>query len=150
MLAPSVKDQCWNDTAIDKARLIRNAMTHNGGKVTGELGSKYGNEYGGDQPFFTLAMEQLNFNPYTLSISYNYRGCGDGISGLVRIWHSHGKMPENINQFKVVVPLRRAWPSKLIQPNNNIILKILKSKVYWFFKENITTIIRILKNKNSN
>ena len=44
MLAPSVKDQCWNDTAIDKARLIRNAMTHNGGKVTGELGSKYGKE----------------------------------------------------------------------------------------------------------
>lgn len=77
-----------------------------------ELGLKHQN-FKNDQPFFTLAMEKVGFNPYTLSISYNYRGFGDAISGLVRVWHSHDKMPEMINQFKEAWPPRKAWPSKI-------------------------------------
>lgn len=72
-----------------------------------------------DQPFFSLAMEKLDFNPYTLSISYNYRGFGDAISGIVRIWHSHGDLPENINEFTIAWPPRRAEPAKVIFPSEN-------------------------------
>jgi hypothetical protein len=69
-----------------------------------------------DQPYFTLAMEQLHLNPYTLSISYNYRGFGDAISGLLRIWHSHGQLPERINEFDKPWPPRRAWPGRVVGP----------------------------------
>ena len=82
-----------------------------------DLAFRYQKKCKNDQPFFSLAMEELDFNPYTLSISYNYRGFGDSISGLVRIWHSHGKLPERINEFKVAWPPRRAWPSKVIYLN---------------------------------
>lgn len=78
------------------------------------LALTYGDKFRNDQPFFTLAMEQLGFNPYTLSISYNYRGFGDSISGPVRIWHSHGPIPEGINDFKDAWPPRRAWPSGML------------------------------------
>lgn len=81
-----------------------------------ELAEKYRNIRQNDQPFFSLAMEQLGKNPYTLSISYNYRGYGDAISGVVRIWHSHKKMPEDINRFDLVWPPRRAVPGKVIHP----------------------------------
>lgn len=60
-----------------------------------------------DQPFFTLAMEELGFNPYTLSIAYNYRNFGEIISGRVRIWHSHSPVPADINDFKKPWPPRR-------------------------------------------
>ena len=78
-----------------------------------ELVERYGDRFENDQPFFTLAMEQLEFVPYTLSISYNYRGFGDAISGIVRIWHSRGIVPENINEFEVSWPPRRAWPNRV-------------------------------------
>lgn len=81
------------------------------------LALKYQKICNNDQPFFSLAMEKLNFNPYTLSISYNYRGFGDSISGLVRIWHSHGKLPESINEFGAAWPPRKAWPSRVEHPN---------------------------------
>ena len=77
---------------------------------------KYQEEFKNDQPFFTLSMEELNFNPYTLSISYNYRGFGDAISGLVRIWHSHGELPKDINNFDYSWPPRKAWPSRVEYP----------------------------------
>jgi len=77
------------------------------------LAQKYQHEMNNDQPFLSLAMEKLGFNPYTLSISYNYRGFGDAISGVVRVWHSHGAMPENVNEFKKAWPPRRAWPGKI-------------------------------------
>ena len=80
------------------------------------LAKKYQDVRGNDQPFFSLAMEQLDFNPYTLSISYNYRGYGEAISGIVRIWHSHKSMPDNINQFNLVWPPRRAFPGKVVHP----------------------------------
>ena len=67
-----------------------------------------------DQPYFTLAMEMLGFNPYTLPITYNYRGSGDVISGKVRIWHSHLKMPRNINARPDNWPLRRGYPAAMV------------------------------------
>ena len=82
-----------------------------------ELGKRYNRECNLDQPLLTLAMEQLALNPYTLSISYNYRGFGEAISGIVRIWHSHGPMPENINQFEKPWPPRRAIPGEVIRPS---------------------------------
>ncbi len=63
-----------------------------------------------DQPFLSFAMEQLNFNPYTLSINYCYRGldaepaCGD-----IRIWHSHHPVPEGINQYESFSGPRRRY-----------------------------------------
>ena len=46
-----------------------------------------------DQPFFTLAMELLDFNPYTLSPAYNYRALGELVSGYIRLWHSRDPVP---------------------------------------------------------
>lgn len=82
----------------------------------GELGERYAEQFRNDQPFFTLALEQLGFNPYTLSISYNYRGFGDAISGDVRIWHSHGELPPGINDYTSSWPPRRAWPGEVVHP----------------------------------
>ncbi len=47
----------------------------------------------GDQPYITLAMEMAEFNPYTLSPSFNHRAFGELISGPVRIWHSYAPAP---------------------------------------------------------
>lgn len=66
-----------------------------------------------DQSLLTLAMELEGFNPYTLSIGYNYRGFGDHISGLIRIWHSYGDPPPELNVFDQAWPPRRAWPDRL-------------------------------------
>ena len=84
------------------------------------LAKKYQKVRQNDQPFFSMALEQLEFNPYTLSISYNYRGYGDAISGKVRIWHSHKPMPKDINQFKLVWPPRRAIPGKVLHPETRV------------------------------
>jgi hypothetical protein len=46
-----------------------------------------------DQPYISLAMEMMGFNPYTLSPSFNCRGFGELISGSVRIWHSYNPVP---------------------------------------------------------
>ena len=81
-----------------------------------ELGYKYRDSFGNDQPFFTLAMEMFDLNPYTLSPSYNYRGFGDSISGTVKIWHSHGQMPPDINEIRSVWPPRKAIPGKVFHP----------------------------------
>jgi hypothetical protein len=51
-----------------------------------------------DQPFFSLAMEMVDFNPYTLSPAFNCRGVGELISGTVRIWHSRFPVPSDINE----------------------------------------------------
>jgi hypothetical protein len=47
----------------------------------------------GDQPYISLAMELQEFNPYTLSPSFNHRAFGELISGAVRIWHSYQPLP---------------------------------------------------------
>src|SRR5690625_7157514 len=59
-------------------------------------------------------MERLGYNPYTLPITYNYRGSGDVILGKVRIWHSHYKRPGNVNKKPDRWPPRRAYHSTLI------------------------------------
>ena len=58
------------------------------------LAHKYPDAPWGDQPYLTLAMEMLAFNPYTLSPSFNHRGFGELISGSLRIWHSYRPVPE--------------------------------------------------------
>ncbi len=78
-----------------------------------ELAAKFQHIHDNDQPFFTLAMECVGFNPYTLSISYNYRGFGDAISGDVRIWHSHGDLPNGLNSYTNAWPPRRAFPGEV-------------------------------------
>jgi hypothetical protein len=60
-----------------------------------------------DQPYLTLAMELLGFNPYTLSIAYNYRSWGEHASGRIRIWHSHFPPPPDVNEFDQPWPPRR-------------------------------------------
>lgn len=62
--------------------------------------------YINDQPFFTLAMEAVGFNPYTLSRGYNYRNFGEAIYGLVRVWHSHHPPPADVNVFTSPRPPR--------------------------------------------
>jgi len=87
-------------------------------------------EFNNDQPFFTLAMYTLGFNPFTLSISYNYRGFGDAISGDIRVWHSHGQMPQRINDYTFSWPPRRAWPNRLEfpqTPDKNDLLHLIKN-----------------------
>src|SRR5690625_7931242 len=79
-----------------------------------ELVLKYKHIHNNDQPFFTLAMERLGYNPYTLPITYNYRGSGDVILGKVRIWHSHYKRPGNVNKKPDRWPPTRAYHSTLI------------------------------------
>ncbi len=69
-----------------------------------------------DQALFTLALETCSFNPYALSINYNYRGFGNYISGDVRIWHSHGPVPLGINTYNESWPPRRAWPTLVQHP----------------------------------
>jgi len=90
------------------------------------LALRHHNEFTNDQPYFTLALEKLGINPYTLSISYNYRGFGDPISGLVRIWHSHGDLPERINKFECAWPPRRAIPGKVIFKDQSLGVKFYK------------------------
>jgi hypothetical protein len=83
-----------------------------------DLTEKYSKKHKrSDQPFFTLALEKLAFNTYTLSPSYNYRGFGELISGIVRIWHSHQDMPETINDRAHSWPARRVINGKVIYPS---------------------------------
>src|SRR5689334_3764555 len=60
-----------------------------------KLAQKYQDKVWNEQPYFSLAMETLNFNPYTLSPSFNHRGFGELISGSIRIWHSYEPLPRD-------------------------------------------------------
>jgi hypothetical protein len=59
------------------------------------LAQKYRDKPWNEQPYLSLAMESLSFNPYTLSPSFNHRGFGELISGSIRIWHSYEPLPRN-------------------------------------------------------
>jgi hypothetical protein len=85
-------------------------------ELTFHLGPKL--NLGADQPFLTLAMELLAFNPFTLSPSYNYRAKGEGLTGVVRIWHSNSAVPPAINRFTRAWPARRYWGRRLIMDGN--------------------------------
>ncbi len=54
----------------------------------------------GDQTYLTLAMEMLEFNPYTLSTAFNHRAFGELISGQLRIWHSYQPLPEGARDLE--------------------------------------------------
>jgi hypothetical protein len=60
-----------------------------------KLAQKYQDKVWNEQPYFSLAMEMLNFNPYALSPSFNHRGFGELISGSIRIWHSYEPVPRD-------------------------------------------------------
>jgi hypothetical protein len=60
-----------------------------------KLAQKYQDKVWNEQPYFSLAMEMLNFNPYALSPSFNHRGFGELISGSIRIWHSYEPVPSD-------------------------------------------------------
>jgi hypothetical protein len=60
-----------------------------------KLAQKYADRIWSDQTYLSLAFELENFNPYTLSPSFNYRGFGELISGSIRVWHSYEPVPEN-------------------------------------------------------
>jgi len=87
-------------------------------KMWKALAFKYGEADWSDQPYFTLAMEKLDFSPYTLSPGYNYRAFGDLISGVVRVWHSRKPVPGNINDLNPVWPRRfdgqKVVPHKIV------------------------------------
>ena len=51
-----------------------------------KFAQKYQDKVWNEQPYLSLAMELLNFNPYTLSPSFNHRAFGELISGPIRIW----------------------------------------------------------------
>ena len=59
------------------------------------LALKYPHAPWSDQPYLTLAMEMLEFNPYTLSPSFNYCAFGELVSGSIRIWHSYNPVPQD-------------------------------------------------------
>jgi hypothetical protein len=59
------------------------------------LAQKYRDRVWSDQTYISLAMELREFNPYTLSPSFNYRGFGELVSGSIRIWHSYEPVPRN-------------------------------------------------------
>lgn len=88
------------------------------------LAGKYFSDFNNDQPYFTMALEACSFNPYTLSINYNYRGTGEHISGDVRIWHSHFPMPEGINDGKDLWPMRSVDRGELKLARRNYWLEI--------------------------
>jgi hypothetical protein len=60
-----------------------------------------------DQPFLTMAFEQLAFLPYVLSPLYNYRSMGEYAVGSIRIWHSRFPLPDDLNTFDQAWPARR-------------------------------------------
>jgi hypothetical protein len=64
------------------------------------LARKYSDSAWNDQTYLTLAMELLDFNPYTLSPSFNHRAFGELISGSIRIWHSYEPLPRNAGSLE--------------------------------------------------
>ena len=65
-----------------------------------KFAQKYQDKVWNEQPYLSLAMELLNFNPYTLSPSFNHRAFGELISGPIRIWHSYEPLPGNASSLE--------------------------------------------------
>lgn len=84
-------------------------------RLAHELAVKYADEAWSDQPYVSLALEMLGFNPYTLSTSYNHRGFGELISGEVRVWHSYHPVPDDLNDATEIFP-RRYENGRIINP----------------------------------
>jgi lipopolysaccharide biosynthesis glycosyltransferase len=81
-----------------------------------ELAWRYGPMHGYkyDQPFLSLAIHELRFNPATLSPAYNYRAFGEIAIGPILVWHSRTAVPSDVNAtsdgqvFRRFVGSRRA------------------------------------------
>jgi len=84
-------------------------------RLWADFGKKYCGNFPDDQPFLSLALEKLKFIPHTLSRGYNYRGMGEVIGGIIRIWHSHFPVPDGIN-ITTPWPPRCAIRDKTITP----------------------------------
>ena len=97
---------------VQHGRHLLSAATRSSAKCS-NAGAIYVRECGGpndfprDQPFLTLALEQLGVTPYVLSPLYNYRGLGEYAVGNIRIWHSHFAPPLDLNEFENAWPARR-------------------------------------------
>jgi hypothetical protein len=68
--------------------------------LTLKLAQKYPDKVWNEQPYLSLAMELLSFNPYTLSPSFNHRAFGELISGSIRIWHSYEPLPADAGSLE--------------------------------------------------
>ncbi|HST29846.1 MAG TPA: hypothetical protein VLK27_03285 [Chthoniobacterales bacterium] len=82
--------------------------------LTLKLAQKYQDKIWNEQPYLSLAMELLNFNPYTLSPSFNHRAFGELISGSIRIWHSYDPVPRDAASLEKGY-LRRYQKGKLVK-----------------------------------
>jgi len=70
-----------------------------------ELARRYNGQIKSDQFLLNLAMDTLQFNPYPLTQTFNYRG-QSSINSRVRIWHHRTyPAPKNLNAD----PWRRRW-----------------------------------------
>jgi hypothetical protein len=74
------------------------------------------NDFPRDQPFLTLALEQLDVTPYVLSPLYNYRSLGEYAVGNIRLWHSHFAAPPDLNEFENAWPARRFTDGVRLHP----------------------------------
>lgn len=101
-------------------------------------------QFHNDQPLLTMAMEQADFNPYTLSPSYNCRGFGELLCGKVYLWHSHLPMPEKINDFETPWPPRRIIGGRIEYfAERTSIKKIILSR----FKKNFRKLLLFISQK---
>ena len=84
-----------------------------------------------DQPLFTAALELLQFNPYTLSQSYNYRCLGELAVGPVHIWHSHHPVPDDLNRDVKDWPPRRFMRGRRIPYARRSLFRTLRRLFRW-------------------
>jgi len=63
-----------------------------------ELAVRFRSTCKSDQVTLALAMELLGIQAAALSVNFNYRAYGERILGEVRIWHSRGPVPGNLNK----------------------------------------------------
>ncbi len=80
---------------VEAVLLKWESLAHEYGGPNGEFAEL--SKVFGDQPYLTLAMEVLGFNPYVLSTAFNHRAKGELIDGDVRIWHSYKAIPADLN-----------------------------------------------------
>lgn len=148
-LAPALHycmDHFWGFDAVMRAEQVpmRGQIQYNSGVIFftrrpdvatvfqrwKELAHRHGGTH--DQPFLSLALEQLDVLPYVLSPNYNYRGLGMPISGDVRVWHSRRHVPPRLNALPHEWPLRYVMHGKVkIHPPDP---KKPKQILHWLYR----------------
>lgn len=66
-----------------------------------------------DQPYFSVALEQLGVRPYVLSAAFNYRGIGEWVGGTLRVWHTRDPLPAGPNADE---GMRRLREGEVLRP----------------------------------